>query len=207
MFKVQKSCNVCYQIYKFGASFTPFFTQKWPEWPQIMYSSTDHNCRVLLGSFGSHFGAIWSKFESIWRPNSKLLKTFWVWFWLFFWPKMASIPLNYVQLHWPKIDSSWGSLWGSFWDNLGHFGPIWRPNRQIFIILETISPLSCRPKRPNAHLGPSLLLYAYILSHRTLQNTQWGGKALYGCKKGWHWPHTSLNLTMGPPNRPQMGPK
>ena len=39
--------------------------KKGPESPQIVYSSTAHNYRVLLGGFGSHFGAIRDEFESI----------------------------------------------------------------------------------------------------------------------------------------------
>ena len=65
-----------HQIKSIGLVFYPFFTKKRPESPQIVYSSTDHNYGVLLGGFGSHFGAIWDKFESILRPNSKLLKPF-----------------------------------------------------------------------------------------------------------------------------------
>ena len=77
-----------------------FLTQKWPYCHKIMYSCTDHNFSVLLGVFESHFVAIQGKFESIWRPNSKLLIPFWRWFPPSFWPKMAQISPNYVKLHW-----------------------------------------------------------------------------------------------------------
>ena len=76
-----------------------FRTQKWPDCHKIMYSCTDHNYIVLYGVFESHFGAIQGKFESIWRPKSKLLKPFRGQFQPSFLPNMAQIPQNYVKLH------------------------------------------------------------------------------------------------------------
>ena len=87
--------------------------------PQIVYSSTDHNYRILLGWFGSHFGSIWDKFESIWKPNCKQLKQFEGWF------------LTQKGLDSPKIKYSGtdhkctvheGRLWGQFWGDLVHLG-------------------------------------------------------------------------------------
>ena len=48
----------------FGYDVSPLSGQKWPKYPQIMYSCTGHKYTTVGGAFVGHFGIIWV----IWGP-------------------------------------------------------------------------------------------------------------------------------------------
>ena len=114
-----------------------------------MTSSTDHNYRVLLGSFGSQFGAIQGKIDYIWRPNC----SFWSHFGADFtpssdpnWPESPKIMYSGTD---HKHTVPGRSFRGHFLGNLGQFGPFGahlEPNRKIWIIMGPMSPLLAAKK-------------------------------------------------------------
>ena len=44
----------------FGADFSPLSGQKWPKYPQIMYSCTGHKYTTVGDAFVGHIGIIWA---------------------------------------------------------------------------------------------------------------------------------------------------
>lgn len=59
-----------------GVDFVPFFIPKWPEYSKIIYSGTNHNHKILVGTYGDHFGANLGIFGPIWSLR--------VWYWSHF---------------------------------------------------------------------------------------------------------------------------
>ena len=123
----------------------PKMTWMPPNSVQIVY----HNYRVLLGWFGSHFGAILGPFGTSLSQFGSQIASSWSPFGADFLPKMAWIP---PKLSTVALTIHGGSLWGQFWGDLVHLGPfgvhlgpIWLPHSTIWANITSF----CSQKGPS----------------------------------------------------------